>query len=307
MRENFTPPEGRITLDNFKSLMPTMPSINGVCIMGLCEPFMNPEAPDILRWLKDEKEYSLSFTTNGMVYLNNNRLDCLTRVSDMVISIDSPDPKTFNFLRGGADLEKVMTSMVRVLDYKRDHGLGRFDDPPMHINSVITSRNFDEIPELIAMLEPYADELTYLMVDPVSRPDYSTLEEPLMLQSMEKEGYDRKLKEFRKLAVQSPLQIIGLDYMLATSDAWRDCVLSWTSPFLEPNGDVYFCYAYRGVLGNVFNERLMRIWNTPDAMAFRAKLLTDDPPLNQCRSCNFARSGWQPDGYYSKEHKDMGD
>jgi MoaA/NifB/PqqE/SkfB family radical SAM enzyme len=124
MRETYKPPKGKITLSQIKTLMPKMPYISGVCIMGLCEPLLNPETPKIIQWLKLDGEYGLSLTTNGMVDINQEILDSLQYIDDMVFSIDSPDPETMRSQRGGADLDRIMRNMDTVLEYKRDHGLG---------------------------------------------------------------------------------------------------------------------------------------------------------------------------------------
>lgn len=297
MREKFKPPEGKITLDILKSLLRRMPYVTGVCIMGLCEPLLNNELADILRWLKDEGHYSISLTTNGTVTISDDMLDALTRVDTFVISIDTADEETFQYLRG-AQLKKVVGSLEKVISYKQQHKLGRTDNPPIYINAVITRKNFHQMPGLIEMLEAYASDLTYLQVDPISRPDYQTFEAPLMLT---KEELGREIETYRKVAKQSPLNVIGFDYMLQPSYNWRNCYLTWDGMFIQPNGDANFCYNYEYVIGNVFREDPLKVWNSQKAKDFRRKLLSSEPPIAQCRSCNFARGGWQPEGDYAEQ------
>ena len=113
MRETFKPPKGKLTLQKVKEILRKMPYISGVCIMGLCEPLLIPETPEIIRWLKDEGGYSIGFTTNGMVDFTENMLDSFTRIDDMVISIDSANPATMKEQRGGADLDRIMSNLSR--------------------------------------------------------------------------------------------------------------------------------------------------------------------------------------------------
>lgn len=289
-------------MERTKTLMSRMPYVNGVCVMGLCEPLMNPQAPDILRWLTDQGGYSVSFTTNGVIPLGHDVLDALLRVNDMVFSIDTSDAETFRYLRGGAELSQVMGNLRRLLEFKRERGLARLDKPPIHVNAVITSKNLHQIPDLIKMLEPYSDELTYLMVDPITRPDYQDFEGPLMIQRAQ---YEQHIGEYRRIAKESPLRVVGLDYMLEPSWGWRDCHMSWYGMFVQPNGDAYFCYNYEYNLGNVFEEDPLSIWNNSRAREFRKRLLTSNPPLMQCHSCNFARKGWQPNGVYYETKQDV--
>jgi organic radical activating enzyme len=158
MRQSFKPEAGYMTLENVKNLIKRMPYIWSVTIQGLCEPFLNPETPAIIRWLKSQG-YHISFTTNGMVSLTGERLDCLRDVDDFVISIDTSDPETFKYLRGGAKLDVVMQNLKRVVEMKRQLGLSKNDNPPFHINAVITTMNFHQIPDLMGMLEPYEDQI----------------------------------------------------------------------------------------------------------------------------------------------------
>jgi radical SAM protein with 4Fe4S-binding SPASM domain len=302
MREQYKPEKAQMSLADVQRLVKRMPYVSGVCVMGLCEPFLNPDTPDILRWIKDVAGKSISLTTNGMIVLDDDKLDALTRVDDFVFSIDSPDPETFKFLRGGADLAKVMANFERLLEYKRSRGLGRSDNPPIHINAVITSRNFDQIPDLIKMLEPYADQLTYLMVDPVTRPDFQSFEEPLMVR---REMFDARVGEYRAAAKASPLQVVGFDYMFEGSEGWGACTMSWHGMFVHANGDAYYCYDYDYLLGNVFRQDPLVVWNSRKARDFRRRLQTCDPPLEQCRTCNFARTGWQVDGVYNQGAEDV--
>jgi MoaA/NifB/PqqE/SkfB family radical SAM enzyme len=315
MKQSFVPPAGPMTLKLVKQLVSKMPYLNNVCVMGLCEPFLNPECSEILKYLKSQ-DFFVSFTTNGTIPLVGERLESLSFVDDLAFSIDTADPETFTYLRGGAKLHVVMENLKRVLNWKRELGLGKDDKPTVYINAVITSANFLQIPQLIEMLEPYADDLRYLMVDPVSRPDYQTFSDPLVLKHDFK--FELGLAELRETVKQHKLQVMGLDWILKPSSNWKDCVMSWLDMRVEPNGDAYICcYNYSYVIGNVFNihptrfwlgrwmERSpLQIWNSDKAKAFRRQLLTKKPPIQQCHSCNFARSGWQ-DGTYLKERKDV--
>lgn len=305
MRQEFKPHGGHMSLKRLRWLLKEMPYISGVCIMGLCEPYLNPELPEMLKWLKSNG-YSISLTTNGTIPIED--IEALTCVDDFVFSIDTNDPETFRYLRGGAELDDVVCNLDRVIKWKRKHGLTATDNPPIHINSVITQQNIDDVPGLLGMLNEYADDLTYVMIDPVSREDYQHWERPLALTGDEfadkLASVHHEIRDYMDCkCLNRNMRIIGFDWMLQPSYDWSKCPLSWTGPFIESNGDVYFCYDYRRVLGNVFTDDLLKIWNNGVARAFRRQLGTDTPPLKQCRSCNFARKKWQPGGDYATQGK----
>jgi len=301
MRQSFKPDAGYMTLENVKSLIERMPYIWSVTIQGLCEPFLNPECPEIIEWLKSQ-DYHISFTTNGMISLTGKRLDCLRCVDDFVISIDTSDPETFTYLRGGAKLSVVMQNLERVVEMKRRLGLSKHDNPPFHVNAVITSMNFHQIPDLIKMLEPYEDQITYIMVDPVSRPDYSKFD-PLAIEH--DVDFESKREELKEVVKHSKIPVVGLDYMLEPSYNWKDCPMAWGNLWVEPNGDIYNCYGFDYVVGNVFRDSSLLAFNSKKQREFRKKLLTANPPLMQCHSCNFAREGWQIHGGYITRSREL--
>lgn len=274
--------------------MSRMPYVSGVCIMGLCEPYMNPEASDIIRWLKLKGGYGVALTTNGTIILNNDKLDALLCIDDFCISIDTADPETFRYLRGGADLDRVMMNLRQLIDFKHLHGLGLYDKPTVKVNAVITELNFRQMPGLIRMLEPYAGDITHVMIDPVSRPDYSKSKSIIGNQELKALGPSFQKVVAASLNVTSclldPVKTIGFDWMFKESSGWSRCHMPWYGMFIQPNGDIYFCYNYRYVLGNAFQDDPLEVWNNSRAQDFRRQLLTGDPPLRQCHSCNFART-----------------
>ena len=301
MRQSFKPKAGYMTLENVQNLIRRMPYLWNIVIQGLCEPFLNPECPEIIEWL-ESRDYHISFTTNGMVSLTGKRLDCLRHIDDFVISIDTSDSETFTYLRGGDKLSVVMQNLERVVEMKRGLGLSKHDNPPFHVNAVITSMNFHQIPGLIKMLEPYEDQITYIMVDPVSRPDYSNFD-PLAIKH--DAIFEVKREELKQFVKHSKIPVVGLDYMLEPSRNWKDCPMAWGDLWIEPNGDIYNCYGFDYTIGNVFRNSPLLAFNSEKQREFRKRLLTSDPPLKQCHSCNFAREGWQLHGGYITRSREL--
>jgi radical SAM protein with 4Fe4S-binding SPASM domain len=225
----------------------------------------------------------------------------ISGLDSLVFSIDTSDPETFERLRLGANLNAVMANLRTVLEKKRSWGLKREDKPVVYVNAVMTSETFPQFPGLVRMLEPLASQLLYLMVDPVTRADYQHFEPPFVTQ---RERFAYLLPEYREIEKKSSLQIMGLDWMFEPSLYWRDCIMPWNSMFLEPNGDVYSCYHYARIFGNVWHDDPLAIWNSPEANRFRQELKTGGAPLRQCETCNFARRGWQTGGKYLRDKKD---
>lgn len=295
MRESFKPPKGRLTLKQVQYLIKKMPYISNITVQGLCEPFLNPETPQILNWLKSQGMF-ISFTTNGAVPLTPERLECLKSVDDFVMSFDTYNPETFAELRKGTTLKAVRDNFERLVEWKKKNGRTVNDNPPIHINAVISAKNIKQMKGFIDMMNEYKDQIAYIMVDPVSRPEYSKMD-PLALEKNKE--FDLWLEDFRQhLEKHSDIPVVGLDYMFKQSTNWKSCPLVDFDIWIEPNGDVYNFYDFKNVYGNVFKQNPLLIFNCKYQREFRKKLRTNNPPLQQCHVCNFAREGWQTHGGY---------
>jgi radical SAM protein with 4Fe4S-binding SPASM domain len=269
--------------------------------MGLCEPLLNPHVGEILEKLND-CGYESSITTNGMVNVDNvAKQMCLTGA--ISVSLDTFDAATLKHQRGGADLETIIHNLERLLLEKKKGGGGLWDKPIIYVTSVMTTHNFGQFPQLVKMLEKYSNQLS-LLVDPVTRTDYQHFEQPFVLAD---KRFRDLIPEYREIERNSPLKIVGLDWMFEPSVYQKDCIMPWNSMFLQPNGDIFSCYHYGLVFGNVFQRSPLATWNNESARHFRHQLRTGTNTLKQCVTCNWARKGWQPGGTYLKERKDVGE
>jgi radical SAM protein with 4Fe4S-binding SPASM domain len=160
----------------------------------------------------------------------------------------------------------------------------------------------DDRGSFLGYFDAYANDIDFIQFDVVSRPDYSPSDPVCLKHSKEFaakldavaiEASKHKIKVLNCTQVNSNNLERGkpMSFMLEEATNWRSCPLSWYSMFVEPNGDAYFCYNYGYVLGNVFTESPLKVWNSAKARAFRKQLQTKEPPVRQCRICNFARLG----------------
>jgi radical SAM protein with 4Fe4S-binding SPASM domain len=114
-----------------------------------------------------------------------------------------------------------------------------------------------------------------------------------------------KRQELSEYVKHSEIPVVGLDYMLEPSYNWKDCPMAWGDLWVEPNGDIYNCYGFDYIVGNVFTESPLIAFNSKKQRDFRKKLSTSLPPLKQCHSCNFARKGWQLHGGYITRSREL--
>ena len=264
--------------------------------MGLCEPFTNPAIYRMLPWLEGHG-YSTAVTTNGTIPFKD--FAALSCAGELMFSIDTIDPKIFAEVRGGASIDAVLANLESVIEWKHKNNSQK---PPVRINGVISEKTIAQLPAMFDYFDAYANDIDFIQFDVVSRPDYSPSDPVCLKHSKEFaaklgalsiEAAKHKIKVLNCTQVNSNNLERGkpMSFMLEEATNWRSCPLSWYSMFVEPNGDAYFCYNYGYVLGNVFTESPLKVWNSAKARAFRKQLQTNEPPVKQCKICNFARLG----------------
>jgi radical SAM protein with 4Fe4S-binding SPASM domain len=81
-----------------------------------------------------------------------------------------------------------------------------------------------------------------------------------------------------------------LDSRLSSKDGYRVCPYPWYSFFIAHNGDVVACcrdLEHQSVLGNLFEQDLMDIWNGEKYQAMRRDLATKHPERQAaCDGCD---------------------
>ena len=77
----------------------------------------------------------------------------------------------------------------------------------------------------------------------------------------------------KEVVKNSKFSVVGLDYMLVPSYNWK--AMAWGNLWVEPNGDIYNCYGFDYVVGNVFRDSPLLAFNSKKQREFRQKLFTE--------------------------------
>lgn len=70
----------------------------------------------------------------------------------------------------------------------------------------------------------------------------------------------------------------------------KDCRDPWEFLFVDVHGNIRVCCTSHRIMGNVHQDDLATIWNSPMYQEFRAKMISPDIPA-ECRTC--IRRAWQ--------------
>jgi len=123
------------------------------------EPTCREDWFDLLKYSKD-LGFAVSINTNG-VYKNQKeilRKLLLLDLNQITISIDGLE-KNHDFIRGKNSFKSAIRSLISF----SNAGL------PLRVNTVISKRNYQEIPLLLDLVAPYIKEINFFYMRPIGR------------------------------------------------------------------------------------------------------------------------------------------
>lgn len=136
-------------MDTFlKALDQSLPEIEYIYLWGVGEPLTNP---NFLEMIKIAKSIGLkvSFSTNG-TFMNEKMAKSLVdlKVDDIIFSVDSANPETFEKIRKWAKFETVIGNLENLLRIKRERNSKQ---PNVSMTCSIMKTNLSEMPGLVEL------------------------------------------------------------------------------------------------------------------------------------------------------------
>lgn len=223
------------------------------------EPLINK---DFVRFIEIAASYNLFsiFASNGTL-INRETADRLARAGPFRASIDfASDKKIFETIRGkDGHYDKVLENLRYLIESARENNNVHLD-----INDITHFSGVDSNDSLKQMRTLFPDNIS-----PHIRFN------------------SRHFHNF-----------CGHLDMKNRDENYRLCPYPWTQMAITYSGDCVPCCrdtAARSILGNVFNEDIMTIWNGEKYRQFRQNLIGRHPDKNDaCRNCDLPYSGGQP-------------
>ena len=293
-----------ITAQGYQRLFDVFPFIRTIGIAG-AEMFYDAGNPkDYMNKVFDEgnKHPALRYVgfTNATLLTPEKISLIVDRFSWIGISIDSPEAEVYKTIRVGGQLERVTANIKKISALKSEKGLGRTDDPRIVLSSIIMELTYRSIKDIVKLaheagaaqvnlLEPW--EGTYekwnIFHNRVKTMEYLVLRK-------EADALARDLG----IRIQDRTRNIIMYNMpdrkeqLGFSDAdvmgrWpRCCDAPWNELYIWRNGDARICCTSPTVIGNVNDNSILEIWNSPIAIEIRRRILNGNYAKDCQKNCH---------------------
>lgn len=144
----------------FEKTIPFARNINNVALFGWGESLMHPEFDKFVSainkikernnsCLKNRQKPYVNFTSNAML-LSEDLIHRLIKqeLDEIVVSIDSPVPSNYNFIRKNADFKQVISNLYNLKIIKNSYATNY---PALTIAVVAMRRTIEELPEMIKL------------------------------------------------------------------------------------------------------------------------------------------------------------
>ncbi len=275
--------------DLYEQLEPHFHAAQRVTLLGLGEPFMHKDFERMVRMAKAAGAECITTTNATMLNDRYRRMLVEIGLDYLGISVDSPDPATFELLRAGAKFERVMDTIRGLRDLKRELGV---DLPRFGLCMTVSRENVWHIPNMVRLAKELGAVDLHLQNVVLYR------QQDAKMSVLGTWRMDWMVKKARKLAAQ-----LGLGLHYVPRDPYtpeyapvtkrsspikhgRACREAWTQFLVYDNGDVHPCCFTEETFGNMRQQSLAEIHFGEQATDFRRRILEGNLPA-ACVDCGY--------------------
>lgn len=268
-------------------------------IPGSGEPLTKPEIMEVLRAVKEHKMNGL-LITNGTL-LDENRIKELVTIGwdFLTISLDGPNPKTNDYLRGlDGYFEKVIFNLELLKKIKIKE---KKEKPILRFNVVLSNKNYDRIQGIFELANKYDCKDVQIQTLTVWGEEGGKLR----LNKGEMKRFQSSIKEIKKFAYEKGIltniesftdkdlieKTDKMDEVIQKNKKEKNkflnlpCFEPWYNMIILPNGVVAPCSISGGKNGDSLkNKSLRSIWFGENFNTLRQNLLNNQLP-EYCKTC----------------------
>ncbi|MDD5680977.1 MAG: radical SAM protein [Candidatus Omnitrophica bacterium] len=237
------------------------------------EPFMNPRAVDMIRYLKQiNPEVIIEMHTNGHYFkTEKKREDIINSGLDILsFSVDGITQEVYEKYRIGGDLETVLRAIRGICALKKSMNMLK---PRVIFQFIVFEHNFHEAPKVEEFAKELGADEVALKTDIFNlRPELKISHADIYSAVVGLQSKDSRDNFFKK-----------------DEDAGRQfCDFPWVYPTILADGRVVICCRdgrYESLVGAIGGRTLIQVWNNEAAQEFRRRFLEEDTKPYPCSLC----------------------
>ena len=255
----------------FEKLKPLIERVKHIHITGLGEPLLNAHLLDYLTYLR-EKDKSYYINTNGSL-ITGAHIDLLTTSrSELSISLDAGDAKTYRKMRSGGNWDRVIAGIRRL---SQARAARRSAYPLLYLTFHINALNLmslENVPELACDLGMAAVKFSWTIL-----PEAQRAHSLFGKQDMATAIIQRVCTQLHKDGIKVRN---GAVFARHLSGCWNFSEMA----FIGANGSVAACCSRWLTIGNLNDNDFQDIWNGMPRRRLALAIL-NGRPRGACQDC----------------------
>jgi len=279
---------GAMRPELFHRLVGEVP-VRQLTLQGLGEPLLSPHLPEMIATAVG-RGIRVGFNSNATLLHRRRAEELVASGVDWVhVSLDGAAPAVFEAIRDGARFDVVVRNLAGLADAKRRAGSAT---PWIRVVFVAMRDNVAELPALTRLLAKVG--VNELRVQNLSH-DFADTDPAGAYQEIRQFTADQALwnDEGAFADAAREAKTAGLKLRLPSkAEETGNCTWPWDAAYVTSAGLVQPCCMVMGddrvSLGSLEDGDLAELWHGEAYQAFRAALLTDEPP-DVCRGCSLYR------------------
>ncbi|MFO0982666.1 MAG: radical SAM protein [Planctomycetota bacterium] len=256
---------GHLSRDRFRHVLEEIPGLKEMELQGVGEPFLNPDAVDIIRLATLRQIHVHTFTNGSMLTPDLCDRIIASYLHSLTISVDGGTPETYAALRPGGKLEQTIDNVRHMIAAKRRAGTSH---PYLNFMVVVSQRNVREIPLILDLARELSDirNVSFTKLSFLLAPEWQDLRIP---DQQAHELVQRYGNEWNGLGIQ-------FYFADMSTEERRACWWPRQWVYISVEGYVTPCCNFHDPrqfnLGNIFMRPFVDIWHGEAYRQFRSRL-----------------------------------
>lgn len=237
------------------------------------EPFINPDAVKMIRYLKKvNPEVIIEIHTNGHYFdTQEKRMDVISSGLDILsFSVDGITQEVYEKYRIGGSLDMVTEAIRGMCDLKK---IMNKKEPKVIFQFILFEHNFHEAPKVERFAKDLGVDEVVLKTDIFNlRPELKISQADIYNSIVGLQSKDSRDSFYKKD------EAAGRSF----------CDFPWAYPTILADGRVVICCRdryYESIVGTVGDKTLVQVWNGKGYQEFRKKFLEDKIKPSPCCLC----------------------
>jgi len=270
---------------HFEPVIPHLEVSHRTGLYGLGEPFLNKKFFEFLAAAKDKKTYCMT-SSHGMS-LTSEKIDQVldSGLDELCVSMDGATPRTFNFLRSGADFSTVVANVSELIRRRNARGQRT---PRVHIACAISKYNVWQLNAMVHLTKRLgADKLAFsnLVLDFPEHAHASIVGTRI---------FRFNLARAQRLAAKVGLECV---FFYQIPFPWKEqaapavqpgvrygCPSAWRQIIVERDGNLKPCCYLETSLGNSAERPMEEQFNSESGVGLR-RTFVEGRFIEKCKGC----------------------